>query len=69
MLIPGNFWQEVWNNAKPIPVRRQRRLFDDTKEGEKVLHFLASMKPADVALRLMPMLIHAAILTLMKHGL
>ena len=37
MQIPGNMWLEVWQNAKPVPARRQRRLFDDTKEAEKVL--------------------------------
>ena len=36
MQIPGNMWVEVWQSAKPIPARRQRRLFDDTKEAEKV---------------------------------
>lgn len=23
MLIPGNTWQIVWGNAKPVPARRQ----------------------------------------------
>ena len=36
MQIPGNMWVEVWQSAKPVPARRQRRLFDDTKEAEKV---------------------------------
>lgn len=36
MQIPGNMWVEVWQSAKPVPCRRQRRLFDDTKEAEKV---------------------------------
>ena len=36
MLIPGNMWVEVWQSARPVPARRQRRLFDDTKEAEKV---------------------------------
>lgn len=43
MLIPGNMWQTTWEQAKPVPARRQRRLFDDTKEAEKVLHFFESM--------------------------
>ena len=34
----------------------------------QVLHWLASMKPSDVAVRLLPMLIHAAITKLMEHG-
>ena len=36
MQIPGNMWTEVWQGAKPVPARRQKRLFDDTKEAEKV---------------------------------
>jgi Rab3 GTPase-activating protein catalytic subunit len=37
MKMPGNMWLEVWSNAQPIPARRQKRLFDDTKEAEKVI--------------------------------
>ena len=36
MKIPGNIWSEVWKTAKPVPSRRQKRLFDDTKEAENV---------------------------------
>ena len=36
MRIPGNMWAEVWQSARPVPVRRQKRLFDETKEAEKV---------------------------------
>ncbi|CAH1790436.1 unnamed protein product [Owenia fusiformis] len=66
MQIANNMWLEVWASAKPIPAHRQKRLFDDTKEAEKVLHFLAALKPADAAIHLLPMLMHAAILRLCK---
>lgn len=33
---PGNFWKETWEDVTPQPVRRQKRLFDDTVEVEKV---------------------------------
>ena len=36
MQIPDNLWIESWQNTKSVPVRRQKRLFDDTKEAEKV---------------------------------
>jgi hypothetical protein len=36
MKIPGNVWFEAWQSAKPVPAHRQKRLFDDTKEAEKV---------------------------------
>lgn len=35
MRIPGNIWAEVWHSAKAVPIRRQKRLFDETKEAEK----------------------------------
>ncbi|XP_056611149.1 rab3 GTPase-activating protein catalytic subunit isoform X4 [Triplophysa dalaica] len=35
MKIPGNMWAEAWDTAKATPARRQKRLFDDTKEAEK----------------------------------
>lgn len=36
MMIPGNMWVETWETARVTPARRQKRLFDDTKEAEKV---------------------------------
>lgn len=36
MKIPGNMWAEAWETARCVPARRQKRLFDDTKEAEKV---------------------------------
>ncbi|XP_063070153.1 rab3 GTPase-activating protein catalytic subunit [Engraulis encrasicolus] len=62
MKIPGNMWVEAWETAKVTPARRQRRLFDDTKEAEKVLHYLALQKPADLTRHLLPCLLHAATL-------
>ncbi|XP_012682028.1 rab3 GTPase-activating protein catalytic subunit isoform X2 [Clupea harengus] len=62
MKIPGNMWVEAWETAKATPARRQRRLFDDTKEAEKVLHYLAVQKPADLTRHLLPGLLHAAVL-------
>nr|XP_043869718.1 rab3 GTPase-activating protein catalytic subunit isoform X2 [Solea senegalensis] len=69
MKIPGNMWVEAWDTARVIPVRRQRRLFDDTKEAEKVLHYLALQKPADLTRHLLPCIIHAAILKLKEEEL
>lgn len=44
MKIPGNMWVEAWDTARVTPARRQKRLFDDTKEAEKVTEF-SWMKP------------------------
>uniref|UniRef100_A0A6Q2WVR4 Rab3 GTPase-activating protein catalytic subunit n=1 Tax=Esox lucius TaxID=8010 RepID=A0A6Q2WVR4_ESOLU len=68
MKIPGNMWMEAWATAKTTPARRQRRLFDDTKEAEKVLHYLAVQKPADLARHLLPCILHAAILKEKEEG-
>ncbi|KAL4221433.1 Rab3 GTPase-activating protein catalytic subunit [Mactra antiquata] len=67
MQIPGNMWVEVWQTARPVPARKQKRLFDDTKEAEKVLHFLSSLNLSDIVVHLMPMLIHAALLKAMDN--
>ncbi|XP_061697814.1 rab3 GTPase-activating protein catalytic subunit isoform X1 [Syngnathoides biaculeatus] len=67
MNIPGNIWVETWENARAVPANRQRRLFDDTKEAEKVLHYLEVQKPADLICHLLPCIIHAAILKLKEE--
>ncbi|XP_029383713.1 rab3 GTPase-activating protein catalytic subunit isoform X2 [Echeneis naucrates] len=69
MKIPGNMWVEAWETARVTPARRQKRLFDDTKEAEKVLHYLAVQKPADLTHHLLPCILHAAILKLKEEEL
>lgn len=61
MKIPGNMWLEAWDTAKATPARRQRRLFDDTTEAEKVLHYLSLLKPSELMLQLLPNLILSAL--------
>jgi len=41
MQIPGNLWVETWHTAKAVPVSQQARLFNETKEAEKVFHYLS----------------------------
>lgn len=67
MKIPGNMWLEAWDSARPTPARRQRRLFDDTTEAEKVLHYLSLLKPSELMSQLLPCLIHAALLKLKEE--
>ncbi|XP_067007890.2 rab3 GTPase-activating protein catalytic subunit [Anabrus simplex] len=67
MQIRGNVWADVWEAAKPVPARRQKRLFDDTREAEKVLHFLKAQSPSQMARLLLPVLVHAAILRLLEE--
>ena len=61
MLHADNVWMETWQSATPLPAYRQRRLFDDTKEAEKVLHFFTNLSPCELALHLMSMLLHSAL--------
>ncbi|XP_061782570.1 rab3 GTPase-activating protein catalytic subunit [Nerophis lumbriciformis] len=68
MKIPGNMWGETWENARAVPANRQKRLFDDTKEAEKVLHYLELQKPADLTCHLLPCIIHAAILKVKEEA-
>ena len=53
-------WKEVWYVAKPIPIWQQKRLFDDTKEAERILHYFIQSEMRTVATLLMPSLLHAA---------
>ena len=53
-------WKEVWYVAKPIPIWQQKRLFDDTKEAERILHHFIQCEMRTVATLVMPSLLHAA---------
>lgn len=62
MQLPGNMWKEVWDTSIPVPACRQKCLFDDNKESEKVLQFFEFYKNlSDVFSLLLPTLIHAAL--------
>lgn len=60
----GNMWVESWENATPTPVYRQKRLFDDTKEAEKVLHYLSGLKLFELSMMLLPVILHSAIIAI-----
>lgn len=64
MTTEGNTWQKVWEQAQPVPVARQRRLFDDTNEALKVLHYLETRNMSEIyGLTIIPTL-HTGILKL-----
>ena len=54
MRCEGNMWASLWEQARSVPARRQKRLFDDTREAEKVVQWLASLSPGDAAQLLLP---------------
>lgn len=67
MLISDNTWIQMWESAKPVPANRQKRLFDDTREAEKVLHYLESKNLSQICEMLLPSLSHVAIYNLNKE--
>ncbi|CAG0880210.1 unnamed protein product [Darwinula stevensoni] len=61
MEAAGNTWQEMWDSAKPVPARRQKRLFDETKEAERVFQYLESLSLGKAVFMLLPCFLHAAV--------
>ena len=68
MNTSGNLWQETWENAKPVSARRQKRLFDDTREAEKVLQYFTTLRPSEFSQILMPNFLHCAILRILQES-
>lgn len=44
----GNLWRMLWNSAPALPASEQKPLLDPNREGEKVLHYLETLKPHDL---------------------
>nr|KYP59673.1 Rab3 GTPase-activating protein catalytic subunit [Cajanus cajan] len=44
----GNLWRKLWNSAPALPASEQKPLLDPNREGEKVLHYLETLKPHDL---------------------
>jgi len=61
-------WIEVWNSAKSVPVRKQKRLFDDTKEAEKVFEWLNMLTICNIVQELLPMLFYSSVLCVLKES-
>nr|XP_010921006.1 rab3 GTPase-activating protein catalytic subunit isoform X1 [Elaeis guineensis] len=41
----GNSWRQIWNDSPALPVSEQKVLLDPIREGEKVLHYLETLRP------------------------
>ena len=59
-------WKEAWYHAKPIPIWQQKRLFDDTKEAERVFHEFSQAKINRLVAMILPCLLHASYDRLLK---
>ncbi|KAI7979200.1 Rab3 GTPase-activating protein catalytic subunit [Camellia lanceoleosa] len=41
----GNWWRKIWNDAPALPASEQKPFLDLNREGEKVLHYLETLRP------------------------
>ncbi|XP_057789403.1 uncharacterized protein LOC131006243 isoform X2 [Salvia miltiorrhiza] len=41
----GNSWRKIWSEAPAVPASEQKPLWDPNREGEKVLHYLETLRP------------------------
>ncbi|PON59890.1 Rab3 GTPase-activating protein catalytic subunit [Parasponia andersonii] len=41
----GNMWRNIWNDAHALPASEQKPLLDPNREGEKILHYLETVRP------------------------
>ncbi|PIN14383.1 hypothetical protein CDL12_12992 [Handroanthus impetiginosus] len=41
----GNSWRKIWNETLALSASEQKPLLDPNREGEKVLHYLETLKP------------------------
>ncbi|XP_010257061.1 PREDICTED: rab3 GTPase-activating protein catalytic subunit isoform X2 [Nelumbo nucifera] len=41
----GNSWWQIWNEAPALPASEQKPLLDPNREGEKILHYLETLRP------------------------
>ncbi|XP_068644228.1 uncharacterized protein [Aristolochia californica] len=45
MLEGGNSWRQIWNSSPALSVSEQKPLLDPNQEGEKILHYLETLRP------------------------
>jgi hypothetical protein len=43
-----HLWQQMWETSAPVPVSRQKRLFDALQESEKVYHYMETLSPHEL---------------------
>ncbi|KAL5720969.1 hypothetical protein ACHQM5_013584 [Ranunculus cassubicifolius] len=41
----GNSWRQIWNDVPALPASEQKPLLDPNREGEKILHYLETIRP------------------------
>lgn len=63
----STLWAEIWELARPVPVSRQKRLFNYTKEAEEILHSLQSVTVNQVIELLGPILAKATLIQILQY--
>ncbi|KAJ7964238.1 Rab3 GTPase-activating protein catalytic subunit like [Quillaja saponaria] len=41
----GNLWRKIWDEAPALSASEQKPLLDPNREGEKILHYLETLRP------------------------
>ncbi|GAB9472401.1 Rab3 gtpase-activating protein catalytic subunit [Globisporangium polare] len=59
-----HLWQQMWESAAPIPVARQKCLFDPLHESEKIYHYLETISPHELFHQMLAGVIASAFYTL-----
>ena len=67
MTLPGNHWVELWSSTGGEPVTRQKRLFDDTVEAERIVAELETANLAEICRLISPVFIHEALCTALRN--
>lgn len=68
MDVENNVWRTTWKEAKPMAVAHQNRLFNESKEAEKILNSFIFFKISDIFKLLMPMCLTTSIRRLTEEG-
>lgn len=68
MQLPDNTWVKCWNDAMPIPVVNQARLFNESKIAEEILSLLENATVTQMVDLLRPVLFVSAVVQLVQKG-
>uniref|UniRef100_A0A914VJ43 Rab3 GTPase-activating protein catalytic subunit n=1 Tax=Plectus sambesii TaxID=2011161 RepID=A0A914VJ43_9BILA len=69
MSSAGNAWIESWQSARPVPVSLQKRLFNESKEAEKILHWLGGLTVCELTTLLLPPLFASAVRQISREAI
>ncbi|KAK6758294.1 hypothetical protein RB195_015856 [Necator americanus] len=68
MQLPDNTWVKCWNEAMPIPVINQARLFNESKIAEEILSFLENATVHQMVDLLKPVIFSSAVVQVVEKA-